>query len=111
MSVRAPIARGLRFLANSRRPDGLWEDFMTLAGRSVDWVSGFVCSSIVGLPRHRSLTIPSASALLRRRRRSGGWGYNSGVPEDCDSTAWALQAVLAAPHLPPMDVRRPQDFI
>jgi squalene cyclase len=111
MSVRASIAHGLRFLSNVRRPDGLWEDFMTLAGRSVDWASGFVCASIAGLPGHRSLTLPCASALLRRRRRSGGWGYNSGVPEDCDSTAWALQAVLAAAHLPPMDVRRAQDFM
>ena len=100
-AVEAAIAYAIRFLAGARDERGLWGDFETLAGTSVDWVSGYVVVSLGGVPGAWSMCEEAATSLLARQRPSGGWGYHDRIPEDADSTAWvlgALDATLAPPH-------------
>jgi len=36
------LERAFKFIEDGRNSDGLWSDFLTLAGESVYWVSGYV---------------------------------------------------------------------
>lgn len=84
-----------RFLEESVRPDGFWSDFLTLAGESVYWVSGYVGYALargaapLGEERRR-LLLSVGSRILERQYEDGGWGYGPGVPADADSTSWCL---------------------
>lgn len=110
-TVDEAIERGLEFLGESRGSGPLWSDFMTAVGsslkdwkpgdqsslgRSVDWTSGFVLYSISGLPEAAAQLTPGREELAKRQRDSGGWGYHGLVPEDCDTTAWALRALTGS---------------
>ena len=86
----------LRFLEGSVRPDGFWSDFLTLAGESVYWVTGYVgyalagSTSTLGEEEKRRLLSSVGSRVLERQYEDGGWGYGPGVPADADSTSWCL---------------------
>jgi squalene-hopene/tetraprenyl-beta-curcumene cyclase len=86
----------LRFLEESVRPDGFWSDFLTLAGESVYWVTGYVgyalarCAPARGEEERRRLLLSVGSRVLERQYEDGGWGYGPGVPADADSTSWCL---------------------
>ncbi len=85
-----------RFLEGSVRPDGFWSDFLTLAGESVYWVTGYVGYALArgsaprGEEERRRLLLSAGSRLLERQYDDGGWGYGPGVPADADSTSWCL---------------------
>ena len=66
-----------RFLGESIRPDGFWSDFLTLAGESVYWVTGYVgyalarSAALGGEERRRlllSVGLPHPRAAVRGRR-------------------------------------------
>lgn len=93
--LRLSLDGALRFLEGSRNPDGFWSDFLTLAGESVYWVTGYVGYALAGGALHgederRRLLLEVASRLLERQGGDGGWGYGPGVPSDADSTSWCL---------------------
>lgn len=85
-----------RFLEESVRPDGFWSDFLTLAGESVYWVTGYVGCALAGgaAPQgeegRRRLLLRAGERILERQYEDGGWGYGPGVPADADSTSWCL---------------------
>jgi squalene-hopene/tetraprenyl-beta-curcumene cyclase len=84
-----------RFLEESIRPDGFWSDFLTLAGESVYWVTGYVGYALArGVAQQgeerRRLLLTVGSRVLERQYEDGGWGYGPGVPADADSTSWCL---------------------
>lgn len=112
-SVRLATAveRGIGYVADHRDANGLWRDFETFAGCAVDWVSGFIVTSLGGVPEAREMCERAAQALLPRQRRSGGWGYHEGIPEDADSTAWVLRALAHAPFKPPHAVQSARSFL
>ena len=90
------IESAARFLEESVRPDGFWSDFLTLAGESVYWVTGYVGYALAGEGswqsdegKRRALTT-AGSRVLERQYEDGGWGYGPGVPSDADSTSWCV---------------------
>lgn len=110
-SVGSAIARAVSFLVAGRDSRGLWCDFETLAGRSVDWVSSYVMTALTGVPGAWRISEEAGETLLGRQRASGGWGYNERIPEDADSTAWAMRALLHVRCGPPHALRSAAEFI
>lgn len=84
------------FMEASVRPDGFWSDFLTLAGESVYWVTGYVGYALArGAAPHaeeeeRRLLLRVGERILERQYEDGGWGYGPGVPADADSTSWCI---------------------
>jgi prenyltransferase beta subunit len=108
--------RARAFLRGAARPDGLFEDFVTLAGPSVDWVSGFVlaCQGAAAT----SFDDPADSTwrravvvLTRRQRANGGWAYSERVPTDADSTAWGLSALAETVCWKPSTILRAARYL
>lgn len=89
--LRPSLEGAVGFMEASLNPDGLWSDFLTLAGESVYWVTGYVGYALArgGAPRERLLS-GVGQRLLRSQGGDGGWGYGPGVPSDADSTSWCL---------------------
>jgi hypothetical protein len=99
------------FIESRRSPDGLWRDFMTLAGPSSEWVSGFVIYARSRCGARDERDLDALKQLLSRQRRNGGWSYNETVPADCDSTAWVMMAISTAPVWRPSAVRHASQYI
>jgi len=109
--VDAAISRGLSFLNTAQHSNGFWVDFETVPGSSDEWVSAFIISHIAGIAGSEMLVKTALSALTKRKRSEGGWGFNLKVAPDCDSTAWVLQALLSGPFIRPVMTRRAIDFL
>ncbi len=92
--LRVSLDRTFKFLKDSRNPDGFWSDFLTLAGESVYWVSGYVGYNIICYlkdPEEKMSLEKVGYGILAHQRADGGWGYGFGVPSDGDSTSWCLR--------------------
>ncbi len=95
--LRLSLDHAFQFIKESRNPDGVWSDFLTLAGESVDWVTGYVGYALSrgrGPPgkeeKKDQLLAEAGSRILEHQGSNGGWGYGSVVPADADSTLWCL---------------------
>jgi len=94
--LKPSVDSASRFLEDSVNPDGFWSDFLTLAGESVYWVTGYVGYALARGATHRGgeekrqLLSGVASRILERQGEDGGWGYGPRVPADADSTSWCL---------------------
>lgn len=84
--------KAFRFIEASRNPSGLWSDFLTLAGESVYWVSGYAGYALFQGKDSlgRGWLKEVASRILEYQGGDGGWGYGPGVPPDADSTSWCV---------------------
>lgn len=92
-SVAVSVEKALDFLVSGRNPDGFWSDFLTLAGESVFWVSGYVGYALrrYGEAYDKEGWLDEVgSGILANQNVDGGWGYGYGVPSDADSTSWCL---------------------
>ena len=95
-NLRSSIASARRFIEGNVNSDGFWSDFLTLAGESVYWVTGYVGYALArgaserDDEQKRRLLQGVGARLLERQGRDGGWGYGPGVPADADSTSWCL---------------------
>jgi squalene cyclase len=80
------------YIRVNRNSDGQWSDFLTLAGESVYWVSGYIGYALSGymMFRREDWIKSTENYLLKHQQQNGGWGYGPGVPADADSTAWCL---------------------
>lgn len=99
------------FLVAARGDDGLWRDFLTLAGESCDWVSAYIACSFATAGVQRDLVRDIAVALHYRQRPSGGWSYNEVVPPDCDSTAWSMLAMSNTTSSRPSSLIRASAYV
>ncbi len=90
--VRLAIERGLVYLLCARDSEGFWQDFWTQGGVSDEWVTAYVAWCLTDVPNGGEAAAEAWPRLLSRRRASG-WGYHSGVPADCDSTAWVCRLI------------------
>jgi squalene-hopene/tetraprenyl-beta-curcumene cyclase len=91
--LKGSVVRAVTFLEDSRNSDGLWSDFLTLAGESVFWVSGYVGYALLrhsGTNEKENWPDKVGSNILAHQNADGGWGYGYGVPSDADSTSWCL---------------------
>src|SRR5579872_906102 len=97
-SVPAAIQAALHFLMCARQDDH-WSDFNFPVGTSDVWVTAYTLARLGGVP---SGVLDSGSQekighslewLSRMQSCNGGWAYNRTVPEDADSTAWAIIAL------------------
>ncbi len=92
--LRISLDRTFKFLKDARNPDGFWSDFLTLAGESVYWVSGYIGHNIIcHLDDHEEkMWLEKVGYnILSHQNVDGGWGYGFGVPSDGDSTSWCLR--------------------
>ena len=76
----------------SQNKSGLWSDFLTLAGESTFWVSGYTGYALCLSDDGPSLGFleKAARMIINHQREDGGWSYGLGVPTDADSTSWCL---------------------
>jgi hypothetical protein len=116
--VGRALAAGRTFLLERQDADGLWRDFVTLAGEASDWVTGFVayCAGSLlmdgaGTDGLTDAVARAAHELIRWQRPNGGWSYNSAVPTDCDSTAWVLLALSDQPEWRPSSTIRARRYL
>jgi hypothetical protein len=92
------IDAGAAFLGAQAR-DGYWRDYGLPTGESDSWVTAYVLARLGGIAdNHLSGALKQQISraldwLLEVRRAGGGWGYNATVPDDADSTSWAVLAL------------------
>lgn len=90
--VGLALEKALKFIGDNRNPDGLWSDFLTLAGESVYWVSGYVGYALSCFGECCGGWLRGvAGSILSLRGGDGGWGYGPGVPSDVDSASWCFR--------------------
>ena len=101
--VRISLKRAFKFLQESQGHGGMWSDFLTLAGESVFWVSGYVGYAIsCDEKTKRSPWLNRVGAtLISNQDEKGGWGYCPGVPPDADSTSWCVRFLSRIEMLSP----------
>jgi hypothetical protein len=93
--MEAALRRGVAFLLARQGSDGSWTDWALPPGSSADWTTAYVGLRLaaLGKPFRVALRSPldrAARWLLARGTVHRGWGYNSAVEQDADSTALAL---------------------
>ncbi len=66
-----------------------WHEFRTLAGLAVDWPTAYVAASLADAGASE-VVARAVETLLVGQQDTDGWGYHRKVPDDCDSTAYAL---------------------
>lgn len=90
--LKVSLDKAFTFIKDNRNIDGNWSDFLTLAGESIYWVSGYVGYSIscFGKTREEEWLKNIGQYLLKHQQQNGGWSYGPGVPADADSTSWCL---------------------
>ena len=110
--LKEKICLSIKFLEATRSQDGLWYDFLTLAGSSSEWVTGFVLYALGQCQQFPlSSCLISLKALLALQRRNGGLAYNQDVPTDSDSTSWCYLALSTFPLWRPSAMIRASAFL
>jgi squalene-hopene/tetraprenyl-beta-curcumene cyclase len=113
MELDAARSAAVDFLVGARDSRGWWSDFDTLAGKSDEWVTAYVGSTLARLsdePAQQAARDAWQRLRVRRRWRRG-WGYNRFVPPDADSTIWSLSLAEALGLRPTLRVRRALHFL
>lgn len=104
--IERAIERGVTFLTGAVDATGLWREYVTAdrPGSNV-WTSAFIAAHLGRVDGARDVATTVVHNLLALERPSGGWGYDEGLLEDCDSTSWVLLAARAC------GVRVPKDLL
>jgi squalene cyclase len=86
------VSQAVTFLLQAQDKGGWWKDFFTPAGVSDAWVTGFVGTTLAGIPDAGAKQAADATwqLLAHRETYEGGWGYHAKVPADADTTLWSL---------------------
>jgi squalene-hopene/tetraprenyl-beta-curcumene cyclase len=93
-TVSKAFTSAQKFITENMNTDGLWSDFLTLAGESTFWVSGYIAYALSkdnkNILAENKLLESVAAKILSNQNADGGWSYGYGVPSDADSTSWCL---------------------
>src|SRR5687768_3618118 len=89
------VDAGCAYLAATQRSDGAWLSFQD----ADQWVTAFVLANTAGVPMLCQSRRRAARDWLIDNSSSGTWGYSQRHPPDCDSTAWALMALVTEGHV------------
>lgn len=82
--------KAIEYILNRRDASGLWRDFSSLHGESVDWISAYVGLSLLRAGIHPQHLEKTAQSLIERA--DSGWGYNNDTfSSDADSTAFVIR--------------------
>jgi hypothetical protein len=89
----AAIEAGLDWLLAQRQAGGGWREFPRVLAGTDEWVTAYIGQALAGLreARGREAAALAWGWLGEQRRIGEGWGYNGTLPEDADSTSWALR--------------------
>jgi squalene-hopene/tetraprenyl-beta-curcumene cyclase len=96
LSLAEAMMRASSFLIAEQAASGAWSDFLTQAGESTDWVTGYVGSSlceadgVAGVPDLAVCLSRASDWIEEGRFPGGGWGYARHTTLDADSTAACL---------------------
>ena len=101
--LNVSLERAYRFLRECQSVNGAWSDFLTLAGESVFWVSGYVGHALSAGKNTKSSLFAAHTArmLLNNQDKEGGWSYGPLVPPDADSTSWCVRFLSSIEMLNP----------
>jgi hypothetical protein len=90
--VSATANAAIKFLLSRQHQSGWWTEFRTNLGPSDEWATAFVGYALgcINDGHARRAAEDAVNKLLRSQRAGGGWGWNSCLPPDADSTAWAV---------------------
>jgi len=111
--LRLSLDKAYKFMEDGRNPDGLWSDFLTLAGESVCWVSGYVGYVLnrYGSAHGEGLLEKVGSIIREYQGNDGGWSYGPGVPTDADSTSWCLRFLSSLRSQSPESLKKASLFL
>jgi hypothetical protein len=95
--IITPVFRALKnatgYLLEKQSPDGTWRDYNMPPGESYAWVTAVVGLALTKPPHflNSQKVINHAASALLDLYTGYGWGYNSSVDCDADSTAWCMR--------------------
>lgn|GEM_PF-1823468 len=108
--LSAAVEGGVAALGRARSGSH-WCDFSLPVGISDAWVTGYVLANLAQLrdtscPADPAVAAPALQWLREAEQPGGGWGYNTAVTADADSTAWGMLAFLGWSHPAPHSAQR-----
>ncbi|MFZ4672329.1 MAG: hypothetical protein ACOYLT_09980 [Flavobacterium sp.] len=93
-SIHKSIQKGIDFIVKKQRTDGSWFEYLSSAGASDIWATGFItffCNNIIpkdNIQKAKNILLKDAHPL---------WGYKQSYLNDTDSSNFALLGLEAAP--------------
>ena len=94
---REARAAGLDSLASRQSRGGWWTAWRGIAGGSDEYPTAVIAATVATVPGGADLAARGWEALrgrgrFRRALGHAGWGWNETLPDDADTTSWALRA-------------------
>lgn len=92
-ACRVAIEAAAEFLIANRESTSHWLEFPRVLEGTDEWATGYVGLVLASVPGGGHLDAGRAAWnwLGKQRGDGNGWGYNAGLPQDADSTLWALR--------------------
>jgi sporulenol synthase len=97
------IENAANFIYARQTLQGYWRDFLTNAGESTNWVTGYIGYYLTRFAP-KFIALEKAFQKIFYRQNGKGWGYNSSIVIDADSTSWCL--LFCNAHGVPSDIAR-----
>jgi len=97
VDCQAAIDAAAGFLMAHRTRGALWLEFPRILEGTDEWASAYIGLVLASAPggKYRAAAHETWNRLCEHRGADDGWGYNGGLPQDADSTLWALRLARA----------------
>lgn len=93
-NLNRALEKGIKFVTNTVHAEGLWSGSDSELDQSIEWITGFVLSTLASIPAFQVVYDQGIKFLIAQIRRTGGWGYYAWIAKDCDSTAMVLRSLI-----------------
>lgn len=105
VSIKEQIYTVINELLSLKKETGEFEDFKLVMGYSTEWITGYVLQIFFRYFKDYSDQLTkSVDFLINSRRSTGGWGYNSLVIADADSTANVIGCLANDDYVSDLDL-------